>query len=113
MLPTHIDFGVVGQLCEYTIQCFVHFFWCPLKEATTSANEQGVTCEDHLVIAIFEVIADAVLRVAWRVKRLHLDAADVEGRAMIRSLRHLRAVLATDNRKLVVLELWQFSHGLE
>lgn len=75
---TGIHFRVVWKCGECLVQCLVHLFRCALEEAAAAANEQCVAGEYGLVIAVFEVEADAVLRVAWCVEGGDLNGADVE-----------------------------------
>jgi hypothetical protein len=61
--------------------------------------EQRVTGEHHLVTVVLHEKADAVLRMAWRVKTFDRDVfSDLEAFSLARCLGYAFAVLATDNR---------------
>ena len=70
-----------------------------------TADEERVSREDSLVIAIFEQIADAVLGMARCVQCLDFDTlANSECLAMAGSLGHLVTVLAANDRNVVALQ---------
>ena len=78
-----------------------------------TANEQGVTSEDCTVVAIFEQIANAVLRVAWSVKSLDLDAiANGERLAMARCLGDFIAIPTADDGERVALQDFSVSTSM-
>lgn len=84
---------------------FVSQMRIPFFDDYLTASEQGVTREVSPIVAILEQVADAVLGMARRVQRLHLDTlADGESLAMAGSLGDLVAVLAADNRDVVGLQ---------
>jgi len=62
-----------------------------------TADKKSVTSEDDLVVAILHIIADAVLSMAWRVKRLDRNVANLELLVVLRGLGHLFAVLPADD----------------
>lgn len=105
ILVTRVDLRVIWQRRESLVQCRIHFLGCTFKESPTASNEESVSCEDCLVVAVFEEIADAVLRVTWRVEGLDCDARpDGECLAVSRCLGDLVAVLATNDRQWVALQ---------
>jgi hypothetical protein len=68
-----------------------------LRSVHTS-NEESVASEHCSVIAIFQVVANTVLRVARRVKSLDSDTRTyLECLSMLRCLRHALAVFTADN----------------
>lgn len=70
-----------------------------------TANEEGITGEDGLVVAVLHEPADAVLGVARRVEGLDGDTANVEGGSVGGRLGHALALLASDDGKLCEAEL--------
>jgi hypothetical protein len=71
-------FRIVRKRGERLIQRFVHFLGRAFEEAPASADEHCVPRENGLVLAVFEVEANAVLCVARRVESGNFDGADVE-----------------------------------
>jgi hypothetical protein len=56
----------------------VHFLGRAFEEAPASTDEHCVSRENGFVLAVFEVEANAVLRVARCVESGNFDGADVE-----------------------------------
>ena len=83
----------------------MHLLGCALEEASTSSDEQSISGEDGLVLAILEQVANAVLSVAWRVQSLDLDVLpDCEAFSVLGRLGHLVTVFTTDDGQRVSLE---------
>lgn len=99
------DFGVIWEGGKCFVQGFVHLLGVSFKEAAASANEQCISCEYGTVVAVFEVEADAVLGVAWCVKCLHIDGADVEGFVVARRSGDFFAVTSANYRQVESFEL--------
>lgn len=70
-----------------------------------TADEESVSGEDGLVIAIFEQVANAILGVAWGVESLDLDVTNVEGLTMCGRLGDFAAVLSADDGERICFEL--------
>ena len=103
---TRVNLGVVGKRRKDLVESLVHLRGIAFEEASASADEQGVTGENGTLGAVLEVEADAVLGVAWSVESGYLYAfTDGELRLVGWSGGDLGAVLATDDRQLVVFEL--------
>lgn len=77
----------------------------PFVNDYLTTDEQRISGEDRLVVAILKQIADAILRMARRVQRLHLDSlANGECLAVAGSLCDLVTILATNDRNVVRLQ---------
>jgi hypothetical protein len=82
LLSAYVNFGLIGKSCKSFVQGLVHFFGSSFEEATAAweecqfvdyyewelspltADEQGISGEDDLFVAIFQKVADVVLGVA-------------------------------------------------
>jgi hypothetical protein len=103
----YVDFCIIWQRSKRLVQRLVHLLWRPFKEPSASANKKRITSKDGTLITILKEVADAVLSMTRCVQRLHLDAfTDAKRRTISRRLGDLVAVLAANNREIVVLELW-------
>lgn len=71
-------FRIVRKRGERLVQRFVHFLGRAFEEAPASTDEHCVSCENGFVLAVFEVEANAVLRVARCMESGNFDGADVE-----------------------------------
>jgi hypothetical protein len=70
-----------------------------------TSDEESVAGEDGSVVTILEEVADAVLRVAWRVESGDFDAAYRKGRIVCWRGGHLRTILAANDRQWELFEL--------
>lgn len=85
----------------------MHLLRRALEKAAAPANEERVPRKHGALVGVgvLEEVADAVLRVAWRVQGADGDAgAEGEGRVVRRGGRDGSAVLTADDGELVVLE---------
>lgn len=81
------------------------------KGGRLTADEEGVSCEDNLLITVLHEPADAVLGVTGRVECLDGDIANVERRAVCRCLSDALAILAPDDGQIVDFEGCELDRG--
>ena len=64
ILHTYIDSRIIRQRSQHLVQRLVHLLRRALEEAAAASDEQRVARKDRPVVAVFEEVAYAVLRVA-------------------------------------------------